>query len=78
METDELFYDALKIAVDFGHASASLLQRRLKVGYSRAARIIDQLEGSGYIGPYEGSKPREILISKDDLASILGASPESD
>jgi len=78
LDTDDLFYDALKIAVDFGHASASLLQRRLKVGYSRAARIIDQLEGSGYIGPYEGSKPREILISKDDLADILGASPENE
>jgi len=71
MEEDELFYDALKIVVDFGHASASLLQRRLKVGYSRAARIIDQLENSGYIGEFEGSKPREILISKDELAGIL-------
>jgi S-DNA-T family DNA segregation ATPase FtsK/SpoIIIE len=71
VETDDLFYDALKIVVDFGHASASLLQRRLKVGYSRAARIIDQLEGSGYIGAYEGSKPREILITKNDLADIL-------
>ena len=67
-----MFYDALKIVVDFGHASASLLQRRLKVGYSRAARIIDQLENSGYIGEFEGSKPREILISKDELADILG------
>jgi S-DNA-T family DNA segregation ATPase FtsK/SpoIIIE len=76
VEADDLFYDALKVAVDYGHASASLLQRRLKVGYSRAARIIDQLEGSGYIGPHEGSKPREILISNEDLAGILGASPE--
>ena len=71
MEEDDLFYDALKIVVDFGHASASLLQRRLKVGYSRAARIIDQLENSGYIGEFEGSKPREILISKEELADIL-------
>jgi S-DNA-T family DNA segregation ATPase FtsK/SpoIIIE len=78
VEADDLFHEALKVAVDFGHASASLLQRRLKVGYSRAARIIDQLEGSGYIGPYEGSKPREILISKDDLANILGASTENE
>ncbi len=71
IEEDELFYEALKVVVDFGHASASLLQRRLKVGYSRAARIIDQLENSGYVGEFEGSKPREILISNEDLASIL-------
>lgn len=71
IEEDELYYEALKIVVDFGHASASLLQRRLKVGYSRAARIIDQLENSGYIGEFEGSKPREILISREELASVL-------
>jgi DNA segregation ATPase FtsK/SpoIIIE, S-DNA-T family len=70
-DKDEFFFEALKVVVDFGHASASLLQRRLKVGYSRAARIIDQLENSGYIGAFEGSKPREILISKDELADIL-------
>lgn len=71
IEEDELFYEALKIVVDFGHASASLLQRRLKIGYSRAARIIDQLENSGYVGEFEGSKPREIRISPGELASIL-------
>ncbi|HAJ96003.1 MAG TPA: hypothetical protein DCP02_07200 [Actinobacteria bacterium] len=71
IEEDELFYEALKTVVDTGHASTSLLQRRLKVGYSRGARIIDQLENSGYIGEFEGSKPREILISKDELADIL-------
>jgi DNA segregation ATPase FtsK/SpoIIIE, S-DNA-T family len=70
-EEDELFYDALKVVVDFGHASASLLQRRLKVGYSRAARIIDQLENRGYVGPFEGSKAREIFVSKEELAGIL-------
>jgi len=71
VEEDELFYDALKVVVSFGHASASLLQRRLKVGYSRAARIIDQLENSGYVGEHSGSKPRDILISKEELAEIL-------
>lgn len=70
-EEDELFFEALKISVDFGHASASLLQRRLKIGYSRAARIIDQLEGSGYVSRPDGSKPREILVSRDDLVNIL-------
>ncbi len=71
IEEYELYYDALKIVLDFGHASASLLQGRVKVGYARAARIIDQLENSGYIGGFEGSKPREILISKNELADIL-------
>ncbi len=68
---DELFYEALRVVVDFGHASASLLQRRLKIGYSRAARIIDQMEDRELISGYEGSKPREILISKEDLLRML-------
>ena len=68
---DELFYEALRVVVDFGHASASLLQRRLKVGYSRAARIIDQMEERGLVSGYDGSKPREILISKEDLIKLL-------
>jgi S-DNA-T family DNA segregation ATPase FtsK/SpoIIIE len=68
---DELFYEALKVVVDFGHASASLLQRRLKIGYSRAARIIDQMEDRGLVSGYDGSKPREVLISKEDLIKFL-------
>ena len=71
IEEDELLYDALKTVVGFGHASASLLQRKLKIGYSRAARIIDQLEDRGLVGGYGGSKPREVLISADDLKKIL-------
>ncbi len=71
LEEDELLYDALKASADYGHASASLLQRRLKLGYSRAARIIDQLEDKGLISGYDGSKPREILISDDELKKIL-------
>ena len=47
-------------------ASTSMLQRRLKLGYSRAARIIDQIEERGIIGPFEGSKPRQILISREE------------
>jgi len=70
-DEDELFYEALRVVVDFGHASASLLQRRLKIGYSRAARIIDQMEDRGMISGYDGSKPREVLISKEDMARIL-------
>ncbi|MDY0027456.1 MAG: DNA translocase FtsK 4TM domain-containing protein [Candidatus Humimicrobiaceae bacterium] len=71
-DEDELFYEALRIVVDFGHASASLLQRRLRVGYSRAARIIDQMEDRGMVSGYDGSKPREVLISKEDLNKLLG------
>lgn len=70
-DEDELFYEALRVVVDFGHASASLLQRRLKIGYSRAARIIDQMEDRGMISGYDGSKPREVLISKEDLVKLL-------
>ncbi|MDZ7838269.1 MAG: FtsK/SpoIIIE domain-containing protein [Actinomycetota bacterium] len=71
IEEDELLYDALEAVVDFGHASASLLQRKLKLGYSRAARIIDQLEEKGLVSGYDGSKAREVLISKDDMQKIL-------
>jgi len=74
IEEDELFYDALKVVVEFRHASASLLQRKLRLGYSRAARIIDQLGDRGLISGYDASKPREardVLISRDDLEIIL-------
>jgi len=67
LEDDSLIYEALEIFVDFGHASASLLQRRLRIGYSRAARIVDQLENKGFISGYDGSRPREILISKEEF-----------
>jgi len=59
---DELFVDALKIIEETRKASASYLQRRLSIGYNRAARIIEQMEDMGYVGPQQGSKPREVLI----------------
>jgi len=61
-EIDEFFREAVKVACQYDRASASLLQRRLSIGYARAARIIDQLEAAGVVGPAEGSKPREVLI----------------
>lgn len=61
-ERDAMFDDAIKLIQDTGKASASLLQRRLKLGYARAARVLDQLEKAGIIGPVNGAKPREILI----------------
>ncbi|NLY67370.1 MAG: DNA translocase FtsK [Tissierellia bacterium] len=69
-DADELFYDAISLVVDEGQASISLLQRKLKIGYTRAARIIDQMEERGIVGGYEGSKPRKVLISKEELESL--------
>ncbi|HHV98564.1 MAG TPA: DNA translocase FtsK [Clostridiaceae bacterium] len=63
-DTDELLPQAIEMVVEAGQASVSLIQRKFKVGYARAARIIDQMEERGIIGGYEGSKPRQLLITK--------------
>ena len=60
-----LLDDAISVVVEAGLASTSLLQRRLNVGYARAARLIDELEGKGIVGPFEGSKPRKVLVQKE-------------
>lgn len=64
-DEDEMLPQAIECVVEMGQASTSALQRRLKLGYARAARIIDQLEERGIVGPFEGSKPRQVLISKE-------------
>lgn len=61
-ERDKMFDDAAKLVVQFQQGSASFLQRKLKLGYNRAGRIVDQLEAAGFIGPFEGSKAREVLV----------------
>jgi S-DNA-T family DNA segregation ATPase FtsK/SpoIIIE len=61
-EADRLLLDAVGVIREYDRASASLLQRRLKIGYARAARIIDQLEARGYIGPFDGSNARQVLL----------------
>ncbi len=66
-EKDELYEKAVETVLQSGQASASHLQRRLKLGYARAARIIDQMEGEGLIGPSEGAKPREILVDRKEF-----------
>jgi S-DNA-T family DNA segregation ATPase FtsK/SpoIIIE len=66
-EKDELYDRAVETVLQSGQASASHLQRRLKLGYARAARIIDQMEGEGLIGPSEGAKPREILVDRKEF-----------
>ncbi|MEO5950779.1 MAG: DNA translocase FtsK 4TM domain-containing protein [Candidatus Saccharimonadales bacterium] len=66
---DDMYRDALRVVVDSGKASTSLLQRRLRIGYARAARIIEQMEEQGVIGAADGARPREVLISSlDDVA----------
>ncbi|GGA15784.1 cell division protein FtsK [Psychrobacillus lasiicapitis] len=67
VDRDELYDEAAQLVTEMQTASVSLIQRRFRVGYSRAARIIDQLEMGGIVGPYEGSKPRQVLISKNAL-----------
>ena len=72
---DDLFKDAVRCVIDSGKASTSLLQRRLRVGYARAARIIENMEDQGIIGPADGARPREVLISSMDE---LGGSQSDD
>lgn len=65
-DDDELFNEARELVIQAGKASASLLQRRLKVGYARAARLLDLMENEGIIGPADGAKPRDVLIQPDE------------
>ncbi|HCD40610.1 MAG TPA: DNA translocase FtsK, partial [Ruminococcus sp.] len=65
---EDIFERAIEVVVEAGQASTSSLQRRLKLGYARAARIMDELEEKGIIGPYEGAKPRRVLMSREQLA----------
>lgn len=66
-EGDPMLDEAIRVVLENGMASTSLLQRKLKLGYARAARIVDEMEQRGVVGPYEGSKPRKVLISKEQL-----------
>ena len=64
---DELYVEAVRIVMEQGKASTSTLQRRLRIGYGRAARLLDMMEAGGLIGPPDGSKPREVLRKRDFL-----------
>lgn len=75
-EKDPLFKEAVELVVNDEQASISYIQRKLKVGYSRAGRIVDQMEEMGIIGPHEGSKPRKLLKTKEELDMILGEENE--
>lgn len=72
---DEMLPAAVDVILETGQASVSLLQRRLKLGYARAARIVDEMEERGIVGPFAGSKPREILITKDQWESMQSGTP---
>lgn len=79
-EADELLPAAIDVVMETGQASVSMLQRRLKLGYSRAARIVDEMETRGIVGPFEGSKPRQLLITKEQwqelkMKGAYGATP---
>jgi len=75
---DDLLPQAVDVILETGQASVSLLQRRLKLGYSRAARIVDQMEELGVVGPFEGSKPRSLLVTRDEwrqMQYVSGVAP---
>ena len=72
-DEDPMLKDAIRVVVENGLASTSLLQRKLKLGYARAARIIDEMEQRGIVGGYEGSKPRKVLITQDQLLEMEAA-----
>lgn len=75
-DEDPMIKEAIRVVVENGLASTSLLQRKLKLGYARAARIVDEMEARGVVGPYEGSKPRKVLITEDELMEMELASDE--
>jgi len=76
-DKDELFDAGVDVVLDLGQASASMLQRRLKLGYARAARLLDQMEQQGIVGPSEGAKPRQILITKEQWAQMQAGGGDS-
>ena len=77
-DSDDLLDEAVRLVVQTETASVSMIQRRLRVGYTRAGRLIDMLERRGVISGYEGSKPRQVLITQADLGRVLGSAGESE
>jgi len=70
-DSDDLLPDAAQLVIETGGASVSMLQRRLRVGYTRAGRLIDMLERRGIVGPWEGSKPRQLLVDPDEIEQVM-------
>ncbi len=76
LDGDEMLPAAVDVILETGQASVSMLQRRLKLGYARAARIVDEMEEKGIVGPFQGSKPRTILVTKEQWAAMKAGQPE--
>jgi S-DNA-T family DNA segregation ATPase FtsK/SpoIIIE len=78
-EKDELFDEAVRVIMESNQASVSILQRRMRLGYTRAARIIDQMEADGLVGAFEGSKPRKILVDRENwLKDLTGENKQQE
>jgi len=75
-DADEMLPQAVEIILETGQASVSMLQRRLKLGYARAARLVDQMEARGIVGPFEGAKPRQLLITKEQWEEMKLQNPQ--
>jgi len=75
LDGDEMLPAAVDVILETGQASVSMLQRRLKLGYARAARIVDEMEEKGIVGPFQGSKPRSILITKEQWQARKDGQP---
>jgi S-DNA-T family DNA segregation ATPase FtsK/SpoIIIE len=77
-DEDPLLADAIQLVVEMGTASTSMLQRRMRLGYTRAGRMMDMLERRNVISGYEGSKPRQVLITESDVPRVLAALADKD
>ena len=75
LDGDEMLPQAVDVILETKQASVSMLQRRLKLGYARAARIVDEMEEKGIVGPFQGSKPRDILITKEQWDAMKSGKP---
>ena len=78
LDGDEMLPAAVDVILETGQASVSMLQRRLKLGYARAARIVDEMEEKGIVGPFQGSKPRTILVTKEQWEMMRSGGASGD
>ena len=76
-DIDPLLWDCVELAIDAGQVSASMIQRKYRVGYARAGRILDQMEQKGCISGFEGSKPRQTLITREQFYEMAGIEPDT-
>ncbi|MBR4443511.1 MAG: DNA translocase FtsK, partial [Clostridia bacterium] len=72
-ESDKLLPQALEIAINAGQVSISMLQRKLSIGYARAGRLVDEMAKRGYVSDAEGSKPRAVIMTREEYARVFGA-----